>query len=186
MLVTRTIDIAVPPDRVWALVTDPERRARLNPAVRVIAVEIEDGQALHRDSVTRYRLEIGGRITEYRTRVRQLVPHRRLVAEADAALPFETTLELQSLRHGTRLIHSEQLEPSADMIQQAINRLAEGRQLGLAERFALWMDGDASERLRDRALEDIERSLGDALDRWLAAIRADLESSASGSGPMPA
>ena len=186
MLVTRNIDIAATPERVWALVTDPRRRAALNPAIRVIEVEIEGGGPLHRDSATRYRLEIGGQMMEYRTRVLEFVPNRRLVTYSDSAVPFETALELSPLPSGTRLSHSERLEPTADMIQRAIDQIADGRDVGVAERMALWLDGDASERLRDSAVERLEKSLGDTLDQWLAAIRNDLEGSPLVNGHLPA
>ncbi len=213
MLVSRNIDIAATAERVWTLVTDPRRRASLNPAVKVIEVEIEGGGLLQRDSSTRYRLEIGGRIVEYRTRVLELVPGRRLVTRSDSAAPFETTLELMpQTRHpwraalghvslasrllrlpsatpltsGTRLSHSERLEPTTDMIQRAIDQLGGGQDLGWRERLTLWLDGDASERLRDRALQHLESSLGVTLDRWLAAIRDDLERAPPVDGRLPA
>lgn len=186
MFVTRNIDIAATGERVWALVTDPRRRAALNPAVRVIAVEIEGGGPLQRDSATRYRLEIGGQMMEYRTRVLEFVPNRRLVTYSDSAVPFETALELSPLPSGTRLSHSERLEPTAGMIQHAIDQIAGGRDVGVVERMALWLDGDASERLRDRALEHLESSLGVTLDRWLAAIRDDLETAPPANGRLPA
>jgi uncharacterized protein YndB with AHSA1/START domain len=186
MLVSRNIDIAATAERVWTLVTDPRRRASLNPAVKVIEVEIAGGGPLQRDSSTRYRLAIGGRIVEYRTRVLELVPGRRLVTRSDSAAPFETTLELTPLASGTRLSHSERLEPTTDMIQRAIDQLGGGQDLGWRERLTLWLDGDASERLRDRALQHLESSLGVTLDRWLAAIRDDLERAPPVDGRLPA
>lgn len=186
MLVTRNIDIAITTERVWTLVTDPRRRALLNPAIRVIEVEIEGGGVLQRNSSTRYRLEIGGQVVEYRTRVLEFAPNRLLVTRSDSAVPFETTLELTPLASGTRLTHSERLEPTADMIQHQIDRMADGRDVNMAERVALWLDGDASERLRDSAVERLEKSLGDALDQWLAAMRNDLEGSLPANGRFPA
>ena len=186
MLVSRNIDIAASAEHVWALVTDPQRRAVLNPAIKVIEVTIEDGGPLQRDSSTRYRLEIGGRIVEYRTRVLEFSPNRRLVTRSDSAVPFETTLELATLASGTRLTHSERLEPTADMIQRQIDRIADGRDVGVVERMALWLDGDASERLRDSAVERLEKSLGDTLDQWLAAMRDELEKATPVNGHLPA
>ncbi len=186
MLVTRNIDIAITTERVWTLVTDPRRRALLNSAIRVLEVEIEGGGVLRHNSSTRYRLEIGGQVVEYRTRVLEFAPNRRLVTRSDSAVPFETTLELTPLVSGTRLTHSERLEPTADMIQHQIDRMADGRDVNMAERVALWLDGDASERLRDSAVERLEKSLGDALDQWLAAIRDDLEGSLPANGRFPA
>lgn len=186
MLVARNLDIAASTERVWALVTDPRRRAALNPAIRVIEVVIDGGGALQRGSTTRYRLEIGGRVVEYRTRVLEFSANHRLVTRSDSGVPFETTLELTPLASGTRLSHSERLEPTAGMIQRAIDQLGAGRGLGWRERLTLWLDGDASERLRDRALEHLEVSLGVTLDQWLAAIRGDLEQGPPVDGRLPA
>jgi len=186
MLVSRNIDIAVTPEQAWSLVADPRRRAAHNPAIKIIEVEIEGGGPLQPGSMTRYRLEIGGQRVEYRTRVLEMLPPRRLVTRSDSTVPFEATIELTPLKNGTRFTHTERLEPSAEMIQGAIDAIAGGESVGGLERMVLWLDGDASERLHDRAIKHLETSLGATLDLWLNAIRHDLESEAPAPGHLPA
>ena len=62
-----SVEIAAPPSTVFALVSDAEAKARLNPFVQVIRIERETPGPLREGSLTFFRLQKGKRIFEYRT-----------------------------------------------------------------------------------------------------------------------
>jgi len=101
MLVSRNIHIAAPVERVFALMCDPVARARLNPQVTPLRVEIENDTCLHEGSVCHFRIQLGQRIVDYRTRVREFVPQRRIVSVSDTAVPFEVIIETAAENDGT-------------------------------------------------------------------------------------
>lgn len=74
--IAESVEIAAPPSAVFALVSDPLAKARLNPFVQVIRIEREDPGPLCEGRITFLRLQKGTRIFEYRTRCRALEPDR--------------------------------------------------------------------------------------------------------------
>jgi uncharacterized protein YndB with AHSA1/START domain len=175
-VVTRSIHIEAPLARVFALVADPAARARLSPDTTPIRVEIEGGGSLQPGSVCHYRVQSGGRILDYRMRVVEFEPPRRMAAVSDTAVPFETRIELAPENGGTRLTHSERFEPSDEMLNQALPEGLPHSLLRAVYRLFLF-EAAWSEalRLRERQEQALARTLGEKLERWLAAIKRHLE-----------
>jgi uncharacterized protein YndB with AHSA1/START domain len=179
VVVSRSIRIEAPVERVFALVSDPAARSRLNPDARPIRVDIETGNPLARGSVCHFRLQIGKHIADYRTRVTEYVPNRRIVSVSDSAVPFEICIETEPESGGTRLTQTERFEASEEMLDQAVADRATQRVLGFAYRLYLAFDSDAALRLKLREEEMLARKLEEKLDRWLFAIKRHFESGAT-------
>jgi uncharacterized protein YndB with AHSA1/START domain len=175
VVVTRSVHIAAPVERVFALMADPAARSRLSPHARPIRVEIEDGGPLRLGSVCHFRLELGGRIVDYRTRVREFEPNRLIVSVSDTAIPFETRIETVPEEGGTRLTQTERFEPDDETLRAQLPDDLDGKLLRLAYAVALLLDAEWARRLRRQQEEMIEAALGARLERWLAAIKEALE-----------
>lgn len=174
MVVSRSVHIQAPVDRVFALVTDFAARARLNPAATPLQVEIESGKGLHIGAVYHFRLQAGGRALDYRIRIVEFIPNRRVVSLSDTTVPFEVTLETEAENGGTRLTHSERFEPSEAMLEMAPPKNG-GRFLQWLDGLLPFLDIDAAQRVHAQREQLLEEKLGGNLERWLAAIRLELE-----------
>jgi len=175
VVVSRSIRIDAPVARVFALAVDPAARAALNPDVAPIRIESEDGGPVRVGTIWRFRLQVDNRIVDYRARVVALEENRRIVSVSDSAVPFEVTLETVPENGGTRLTQTERFDAPEDTLRAALPQTAENVVLDLAYRLALYLDLDAAQRMRARREALLAEQLGAKLDRWLAAIRADLE-----------
>lgn len=172
MLVSRNIHIATPVERVFALMCDPAARARLNPQVTPLRVEIENDICLMEGSICHFRVQLNQRIVDYRTQVREFVPQRRIVSVSDTAVPFEITIETAPENGGTRLTQSERFEPTEDML------LAAGDGTWLVRRLPKilwWIDSDYALSERERQEQRLREKLEANLAQWLSAIRSHLE-----------
>lgn len=186
MFVSRNIHIAAPAERVFALMCDPLTRTRLNPEVVPIRIEIEDNDSpetastarLHAGSVCHYRLQAGNHIVDYRMRVREFVPNRRIVSVSDSDVPFEITVETASEAGGTRLTQSERFAPTDEMLQAAAPDRATGRLLDWIDWLLPFLDLDYARRVHARREELLQEELEGKLGRWLEAIRRYLEDEA--------
>lgn len=175
VVVSRSIHIDAPPDRVFALVCDPAARSALNPGAVPLAVEAEGDGPVRVGTVWRFRLRIDGRIVEYRARVLALEADRRIVTRSDSAVPFEVTLETAPEDGGTRLAQTERFEAPEAALRAALPETVENAILDLAYRIALLLDLEAAGRMRARREALLAEALGAKLERWLAAIRDHLE-----------
>lgn len=175
IVVSRSIHIDAPVERVFALVANPAMRARLNPGETPLTVEIETGAPLRLGSVCHYRLEHGRRILDYRMRVREFIPNERILSTSDSAVPFEVRMETAREGAGVRLTQTESFEPSDAMLQEALPDEASRNILSLAERFFVLIDPEAALRLRQRQEEQLTQMLEQRMDDWLAAIKRYLE-----------
>lgn len=178
MLISRNIHIAAPVERVFALMCDPAARARLNPQATPLRAEIENDACLHEGSVCHFRVQLGQRIVDYRTRVREFVPQRRIVSVSDTAVPFEVIIETAPENGGTRLTQSERFEPTENMLLAAGNGDGAGSWLvRRLQRILWWIDGDYALNERERQELRLREKLEANLAQWLEAIRRHLESS---------
>lgn len=158
---------------------DPAARARLNPLATPIRVEIEGGGPLAADSVVHFRLQIGSRIADYRARVLEFVPMRRIVTRTDSAIPFEIRIEVAPEGNGTRLSQTECFEPSEAMLAEIVADSMTQRLWDLFAPLLVLIDPEYALRRRARQQALLTRQLEERLARWLAAIRAHLESAES-------
>jgi hypothetical protein len=173
------VEIAVSPSAVFPLVCDPETRSRLNPAVRVIRVEVEGAGPLREGSVIFFRLQKGSRIFEYRTRCLRLVPERLLETQAELPTLFRVRAELAPIPGGTRLTQQAECEISLGMLEGLpVTRRAE-RAWRAMRLLSFVVPALARETfailLRERA--DALRILMEReLRGWLEAIKRHVES----------
>ncbi len=174
-IVTRTVLIEAPLARVFALVTDPAARARLNPDATPIETEVEGGGPLKVGSICHFRVVYGQRVLDYRMRVTEFVANRRVVSVSDTAVPFETRVELEPENGGTRLTQTERFEPSDEMLNRALPETKSGALLRLIYRLLLIEHPDGAVSLRERQEQALMDSLGARLGAWLAAIKRHLE-----------
>ncbi len=175
MIVCRSIYIHVPVERVFALMADPAARSRLHPEARPIRVEIEGGGPLAAGSRCHFRLELGDRIVDYHTRVREFEPNRCIASISDSAVPFEITIETSPENGGTRLTQTEQFEPTVEMLIATEPDNLSRRLLRRLEPLLPWLDMDYARRVRNDQEQVLTRKLEGKLDRWLDAIKRHLE-----------
>jgi uncharacterized protein YndB with AHSA1/START domain len=179
VVVSRSIHIKAPLERVFALLCDPAARSRLNPLANPIRAEVESHGPLGRGTVCHFRLQIGNRIVDYRTRITEFEPNWRIVSVSDSAIPFETRLEVYRENGGTRLTHTERFEPTDEMLAQVEPNGTLKRAVSLAYRLTRFLGAEEADRLRVRQEEMLGRRLEGNLEHWLTAIKQHLE----GSGP---
>ncbi len=175
VVVQRSIRISAPIERVFALIADPAARSALSPVAQPIRVEIQGGGPLGLGSVCHFRLQSGNRILDYRTRVEEFEPLRRIVSVSDSAVPFRVRLETEPDAGGTRLMQTESFEPTDAQLEQALPRNPFNQALRLAYRMLLWADLDYARRLREEQEQALTRVLEPPMERWLSAIKARLE-----------
>lgn len=172
MIVSRSIHIDAPVERVFALVADPLERARLNPDAAPIRIEIENESPLRLGSICHYRLQVGRRIVDYRTRVREFVPNRRIASVSDSAIPIDLVIDTEEVDGGTRLTQTEVFEPSDEMLLESAPA---NEPLRRFEWLLPFLDLDYAGRVRRRREELLQEHLENRLDVWLAAIKRRLE-----------
>lgn len=176
VVVSRSVYIAAPLERVFALMADPAARARLSPLAQPIRVEIEGGGPLQRGSLCHFRMQLGNRIVDYRTQVREFEPNRLIVSVSDTRIPFEIRIETVPEDGGTRLTQTERFEPDDETLRAHLPNDINTVVLRLAYTVALFLDAEWARRLRRQQEELVEAALGRRLERWLEAIKAALES----------
>ncbi len=186
--VAATVDIDAPPAAVFALVSDPVAKARLNPYTQLIRIEREDPGPLREGSVTFFRLQKGRRIFEYRTRCLRLEPGRLLENRAELPTLFTVRVEVTPLAAGARLAQREECEITLAMLEGLpVPRRAE-RAWRAIKLLGLLAPGLARETyaviLRERA-DALRIQMERELYGWLLAIKQHLESQPSAPGPTP-
>lgn len=177
--IAESVEIAAPSAVVFALVSDSQAKARLNPFVQVIRIEREDSGPLREGSVTFLRLQKGTRIFEYRTRCRRLEPGRLLENQADLPTLFRVSVEVESVRGGARLTQREECEITPEMLEGLpVPRRAE-RAWRTVKILSLFLPSLARETyaliLQERA-QTLRITLRRELRAWLQAIKQHLES----------
>ena len=180
VVVSRHIHIHAPVDRVFALMANPAARAALNPFVTPIRVETEDQQPLHLGSVCHFRLQTGGPIVDYRTRVHTFEPNRCIVSVSDSAVPFEIRIETRPEGDGARLTQMESFEPNEEMLSETAESETERWLMRVLVPLMAFIDTDYALRVRRRQEELLEQHLAANLERWLEAIKQHLEKKTNG------
>lgn len=174
--VSRNIFVEAPVEHVFALMADPAARSALSPHAKPIQVEIEGGESLRVGSVCHFRLQMDNRIVDYRTRIREFLPNRLIVSVSDTAVPFQIRLETRAEGNGTRLTHTEQFEPTDEMLRQALPPTVTNAVMEKIYWVLPFLDPDYAARVRSDREEALANRLEGNLERWLAAIKRRLES----------
>jgi uncharacterized protein YndB with AHSA1/START domain len=176
VVVSRSIYIDAPVQRVFALVADPLARSRLNPAATPIRVEVEGDGPLRAGSRVHFRLKVGEQIADYHAEVRELIANRRIVTLAQAHVPFEVVLETEPHDRGTLLTQTESFEPTEEMLEAEWPQPGLRALLPVLRPVLVLLSPDYAARLRCEQEALLAQRLGERLERWLAAIRDALES----------
>ena len=154
------------PAAVFALISDPPRKAALNPNVTVIRVEQETDGPVREGAVFYHRLQRGARIFEYRSRCLRIAPPTLFESRAETDPPFEVRVMVEPTPEGCRLTQRETLEVSPALLDAV-----EPVPLGFLALFARWLGVEVRRGQRER----ITRRLTGELQAWLEAIKAHLE-----------
>ncbi len=166
---------------VFGLVSDLRRKARLNPGIEVIRIDLEGGEPIREGSVFRHRFVKAGRIIEYRSRCVRHDPPRLFVSRGETGLPFEVQVSVEATPEGCRLTQWETL----DVPPEALDALDDGA--GKARTFrdtlrllALFPSArPLGAELRALQRERVQGRLAGELSAWLEAIRVHLEATAA-------
>jgi hypothetical protein len=177
--VAESVEVAAPPSAVFALVSDPLAKAKLNPFIQVIRIEREDLGPLRQGSVTFFRLQKGMRIFEYRMRCVRLEPGRLIESKAELPNLFTVRVEVESVPGGSRLAQSEECEVSPQMLEGLpVTRRAE-HAWRLMKTLYFFLPELALETFaaifHERA-DSLRASMQRELREWLQAVKQHLES----------
>jgi hypothetical protein len=178
--VSRNVFIETPVERVFALMADPAARSALSPHAKPIQADIEGGESLHVGSVCHFRLQMDNRIVDYHTRVREFSRNRLIVSVSDTAVPFQIRLETRPEGEGTRLTHTEQFEPTDEILRQALPPTLANLVLEKIYWLLPFLDTEYAARIQSEREEALANRLEENLERWLAAIKRHLESGRDG------
>ncbi len=175
IIVSRSIHIHAPVERVFAFMADPVARSALAPHARPLAVRIEGGGTLRAGSICHFRLQMHDRILDYRMRVREFVPDRRIVSISDSEVPFEITLETTADRDGTRLTQTERFEPTEEMLQQALPQTPSSTAMEKIYQWLPFLDPEYATRVHHGREQILAQQLEGNMEQWLTAIKQHLE-----------
>lgn len=179
VVVSRSIHIDAPVERVFALVADPLARSRLNPGAVPIRVEVEGNGTLRVGSRVHFRLQVEDHIADYHAEVLEFVPSERIVSLAHAHVPFEVCLETEPHDGGTLLTQTESFEPTDEMLQAELPKQGLRALPPMLRPILALLYPDFMEKLRREEEELLARRLGGKLQLWLDAIRNALETRAA-------
>ncbi|MDH3672296.1 MAG: SRPBCC family protein [Gammaproteobacteria bacterium] len=180
----RSIVIRADADRVFALVTDVARKARLNPGAEAIRVEQETPGPVGAGTAFRFVLRHGGRVIDYRSRCVAFEAVRATETVSDTDPPFSVRVSVEPTPGGTRLTQEEWFDTNPPRPPRVERKGLVGLLTDLAA--SILGDTDARPRQVTRAHEaQVEAQLGAQLHEWLEAIKAHLEGdqSRNSSGP---
>jgi uncharacterized protein YndB with AHSA1/START domain len=113
MLLERTVDLAAPPARIWALLTDPAQVARW--ITELVSDEPVTPPPVGVGTTTRMKIREGARIVEYTTEILAFTPDRELELEMRGgslgAEPMRVSYQLSEQAGGTRLVYRSTWRP---------------------------------------------------------------------------
>jgi len=177
--IKEAVEIATPPASVYALVSDPVAKARLNPFTQAIRVEREDPGPLREGSVTFFRIQKGTRIFEYRMRCIRHEPGRLIESQAELPTLFTVRVEVEPLPGGSRLKQTEECEVTPYMLEGLLVTRRAEHAWRLMKTLYFFLPELAHETFaaifRERA-DSLRVSMQRELAGWLQAIKAHLES----------
>jgi hypothetical protein len=182
MTFSASVEIRAGAAETFALVSDLRRKARLNPNIRVIRIDLEGEEPIRVGSVFRHRFEKAGRIVEYRSRCVRWVPPRLVESRGETDPPFEVRVTIDPIDGGCRLTQVETLEMRPEMLGALGAERPPGR--GLLD-FVHLLPVSPALRALGSELRAVERErvvagLRGELKVWLEAIRAHLEAEGEG------
>ncbi len=172
--IRESVEIQAAPADVFALVSDLCRRARLNPAWRVIACEALDGGPIRAGSRWRFVVRRDRTRIEHVSRVIDFDPPRRLVCKSEIHPDLEIVLDVVPSGAGCRLTHEEAFRalPVPDEVRK-------GEAESLVRRFLralLWLDGGGFQTADiQETHEALREQIHLEIRAWLAKIKEEAE-----------
>ena len=176
-----SLPVCAPAAEVFAVVSDLRRKARLNPNIRVIRVELEGGEPVREGSVFYHRFQKGKRILEYRSRCVRCEPPRLFETRGLADSLFEVRVTVEPLTEGCRLTQEETVEVTPEGLDVLDPAPVSGQTFGDAMKLLMLFPSarPLGAELRAHQRERVARRLAGELESWLDEIRQHLE---AGSG----
>ena len=162
---------------VFAVVSDLRRKARLNPNIEVIRVELEGGEPVREGSVFFHRFQKGRRIVEYRSRCVRCVPPRLFESRGETDPPFDVRVTVEPTPEGCRLTQQEVLEAPPEALDALeAGPVGERKFRDILRLLPIFpVARQLGSELRALQRERVARQLGAELEAWLEAIRANVE-----------
>ena len=179
-----SVEIRAEAALVFALVSDLRRKARLNPNIRVIRVELEGEEPVREGSVFYHRFQRGTRIVEYRSRCVRCIPPRLFESRGETDLPFEVRVIVEPVPGGCRLTQEETLEVTPDLID-AMEPPPGAQTFRDVMRLLPLFPGARPLESEIRAFQGarLRRKLTAELETWLDAIGKHVEVGGRASSP---
>jgi hypothetical protein len=177
-----SVAVRAEPARVFALVSDLRRKARLNPNIEVIRVELEGEEPVGEGSVFYHRFQRERRIVEYRSRCVRFDPPRLIVGRGETDPPFEVRVTVDPIPGGCRLTQEETLEAGADLLDALDPAREPAHGWRDVVRLLAFFPGGRrlGSELRAHQRDRVARRLAGELEAWLQAIRSHVEGDAPG------
>lgn len=172
--IRESVEIKAAQTDVFALVSDLCRRARLNPAWRVIACEALDGGPIRSGSRYRFVVRRDRTRIEHVSRVVDYDPPRRLVCKSEIHGDLEIALDVAPAGAGCRLTHEESFRalPVPDEVRNAEGESIIRRFL----RALLWLEGGGFQTADiQEAHEALKGQIHAEIREWLAKIKDEAE-----------
>jgi hypothetical protein len=162
---------------VFALVSDLRRKARLNPNIEVIRVDLEGDEPVREGSVFRHRFLKEGRIIEYRSRCLRCVPPRLFESRSETDPPFQVRVTVEPTADGCRLTQEEALEVPPEVLDVLDAGHSPGQTFLEVVRLLPIFPGAGSLVAELRAFQRtrVVRRLTGELGAWLETIRTHAE-----------
>ena len=179
-----SVEIRAEAALVFALVSDLRRKARLNPNIRVIRVELEGEEPVREGSVFYHRFQRETRIMEYRSRCVRCIPPRLFESRGETDPPFEVRVIVEPVPGGCRLTQEETLEVTPDLID-AMEPPPGAQTFRDVMRLLPLFPGARPLESEIRALQRarLRRKLTAELETWLDAIGKHVEVGGRASSP---
>ncbi|MBI4635590.1 MAG: SRPBCC family protein [Candidatus Rokubacteria bacterium] len=181
MTFSASVDIRADAAEVFPLVSDLRRKARLNPGIEVIRIELLGGEPVREGSVFRHRFAKGGRIIEYRSRCVWCVPPRLFETRGETDPPFEVHVTVEPTPAGCRLTQRETVAIPPELLDVLDTGPAPARTFrDIVRLLPLFPSArHLGSELWALQRERVARRLSGELETWLDAIRAHAEAAPS-------
>lgn len=171
------MQVRAPAAPVFALVSDLRRKARLNPNIEVIRVELEGEEPVREGSVFYHRFRKDARIVEYRSRCVRFEPPRLFESRGETDPPFLVRVTVEPGPLGCRLTQEEAVDATPELLDALDPAPAGTGELGDVLRWLpLFPSGRRlGAELRAHQRDRVARHLAGELGAWLEAIRRHVE-----------
>lgn len=169
--ISESVEISAPPEKVFSLLCDVEKRMRLNPSWQVLSIEKLTPGALQKGTKFRIKLLVEGEEVEYISEWIEFVENKKLASKSLSG-EFQVALALEEIPGGTKLTQEEAFEFSAlleerkEIWKSVQEYLIKYELLGYMFRFGRYTSAE----------EEVAKIVREQLREWLESIKQHLES----------